>query len=111
MAEFGSQQFQAALADTAVDTMKAVSKQPRARIRSMAATQRILLAVVALLLFGCGGNPSPDAVLFSRANDALDKGHFDVALLDLVALVNTYPNLNTRNKQNQPRCPQDPVHR
>jgi hypothetical protein len=58
----------------------------------MSRAERILVtAVVTLFLFACGGRASPDAVLFSRANEALDRGQFDVALLDLATLVNTYP--------------------
>jgi len=75
----------------------------------MAAIQRILLPVViAVFLFGCGGSPSPDTVLFSRANEALDRGDFDVALIDLATLVNTYPKSEYAKQaesmlQNDPR--------
>lgn len=57
----------------------------------MTARQRILSAVAALVLCGCGARPFPDTVLFSQANQELDNEHFAPALLDLVALVNTYP--------------------
>ena len=68
--------------------------------------------LLVLLTTACLDGPNftrgPDEVLFDRGNEALSRERFDIAGLELVTLVNTYPQSNfagraTTMLENDPR--------
>jgi len=58
------------------DTRKALKKEKKDKINQLAGMDAKL----------------PDKVLYDKAEDAVKRGHFDVARLDLQTLLNTYPD-------------------